>query len=136
MGRSIYAKGIEMTSRNIVTRIEKLEARRRSDDKMLLIWRKPGQDTDAAVAEFKKAGLFGSGDLVLCAEWYGVGELPTSRWIRRVQYDLTEKEQDSLYRNIEKIAGRGAKETPAGPNYDLIHLSTDQLLHMCLGVET
>jgi hypothetical protein len=126
-----------MTARNIVTRIERLEARRRSDDEMLLIWRKPGQDTDAAVAEFKKAGLFGSGDLVLCAEWYGVGELPTARWIRRPEYDLTKKQQDSLDRNIEKIAGRdGVKETPAGPDYDLIHLSDDQLLHICLGVKT
>jgi hypothetical protein len=43
-----------MTARSIVTRIERLEARRRSGDKMLLIWRKPGQDTDAAVAESRR----------------------------------------------------------------------------------
>ena len=56
MGGSIYAKGIEMTSRNIVTRIEKLEARRRSDDKMLLLWRMPDENTDVAVLAAKRAG--------------------------------------------------------------------------------
>jgi hypothetical protein len=56
-----------MTVRNIFSRVEKLEARQRTADEMLLIWRKPDVDTDATVLAANKAGLFGSGDLVLCA---------------------------------------------------------------------
>jgi hypothetical protein len=43
MGGALSGRGIAMTSRNIVARIEKLEARQRTDDEMLLIWRMPGQ---------------------------------------------------------------------------------------------
>ncbi|WP_157043492.1 hypothetical protein [Nitrobacter hamburgensis] len=47
-----------MTARSITTRIEKLEARRRNDDEMLMLWRKPGSDIGAAVLSANKAGLF------------------------------------------------------------------------------
>jgi hypothetical protein len=50
------------------TRIEKLESRRRDNDEMLMLWRKPDQDINAAVLPAKSAGLFVPGDLVICAE--------------------------------------------------------------------
>jgi hypothetical protein len=49
-------------SRGLITRIQKLEARRHNNDEMLLVWRKLGSDNDSAVLAAKKAGLFGSGD--------------------------------------------------------------------------
>jgi hypothetical protein len=52
-----------------VTRIEKLETRRRMDDAMLLIWRKPGHESEATALMAKAAGLFVPGDRVICAEW-------------------------------------------------------------------
>jgi hypothetical protein len=126
-----------MTARNIVTRIERLEARRRGDDEMLLIWRKPGQDTDATVAEFKKAGLFGSGDLVLCAEWYGEGEPSAPRWSRRFPSDLCDVEREYFYRMLRKLVGdNDAIPRMRSPDYSLIHVPTNKLLHMALGVET
>lgn len=121
-------------SRNIITRIEKLEARRRNDDEMLLIWRMPEEDADAAVLSANKGGLFGSGDLVLCAEWYGDLAPPAPRWIKRFEADVSAIESDYLLRNIEQIAGTN----PRRNNHDreFIHLSDDRLMHAALGVAT
>ena len=54
---------------SLFTRIEKLESRRGTDGQVLLIWLRPNEDVDAAVLAANKAGLFGSGDLVMCVEW-------------------------------------------------------------------
>jgi hypothetical protein len=43
------------------TRIEKLESRRRDDNEMLMLWRKPGQESEATALMAKAAGLFGPG---------------------------------------------------------------------------
>jgi hypothetical protein len=84
-----------MTARSITNRIEKLEARRRTDDEMLMLWRKPGADIEDAVLSANKVGSFGSGDLVLCGEWYGEGD-PPPRWVQRIKRDLTAPEMESL----------------------------------------
>lgn len=123
-----------MTSRNIVTRIEKLEARRRSDDEMLLLWRMPDDNTDVAVLAAKRAGLFGPGDLVLCAAWYGEGKPPAARWYRRFPADLSDVELDYCHRTLSKMVGD--KPRMRGPDYSLIHIPTSRLLHMALGVKT
>jgi hypothetical protein len=117
------------------TRIEKLESRRRDNDEMLMLWRKPDQDINAAVLPDKSAGLFVPGDLVVCAEWYGDDALPAPRWIRRFKTDLTEIENDYCDRTIEKLISMDQPKS-TGRDYDMNHLSTDQLTYICLAVET
>jgi len=114
------------------TRIEKLESRRRDDNEMLMLWRKPGQDTDAVVLGADR--LYGSGDLVVSAEWYGEGDVPAPRWIRRFRTDLTEIENEYCDRTIDKLINKDQPKS-TGPDHDLDHLSTDQLTYICLGVE-
>jgi hypothetical protein len=117
------------------TRIEKLESRRRDDDEMLMLWRKPGQDIDAIVLAANRAELYESGDRVVCAEWYGDDNLPAPRWIRHFKTDLTEIENEYCDRTIEKLVGNDQPKS-TGPDHDLDHLSTDLLTYICLGVET
>ena len=118
-----------------VTRIEKLETRRRDDNEMLMLWRKPGQDIDATALAANRAGLYESGDRVVCAEWYGDDDLPTPRWIRRFKTDLTEIENEYCDRTIEKLISKDQPKS-MGRDYDMDHLSTDQLRYICLAVET
>ena len=123
-----------MTVRNIFSRVEKLEARQRTADEMLLIWRKPDVDTDATVLAANKAGLFGSGDLVLCAEWFSAEALPAPRWIRRIKSDLNESELGGLYRAAEALAGPDAANDDEAPSY--CDVPDEKLWHMMLGVRT
>ena len=80
-----------MTVRNIEARIVKLETSRRSGDEMLLLWREPDQGVATVVLTAKRAGLFGPGNRVLCAEWFG-DEKPKPRWIRRIKADVTKRD--------------------------------------------
>jgi hypothetical protein len=137
MGGALSGRGVAMTSRNIVARIEKLEARQRTDDEMLLLWRMPDDNTGLAVLAANRAGLFGSGDLVLCADWYGEGKQPAARWCRRFPADLSDVELDSCHRTLSKMVGdNDAMPHTRGPDYSLIHVPTNQLWHMALGVKT
>jgi hypothetical protein len=123
-----------MTVRNIFSRVEKLEARQRTADEMLLIWRKPDVDTDATVLVANKAGLFGSGDLVLCAEWFSAKTLPAPRWIRRIKSDLDESELAALYRTAERLAGPDVANDDAARSYS--HVPDEKLWYTILGVRT
>jgi hypothetical protein len=118
-----------------ITRIEKLETRRRMDDDMLLIWRKPGQESEATALMAKAAGLFVPGDRVICAEWYGDDNLPAPRWIRHFETDLTEIENEYCDRTIEKLISKDQPKS-TGRDHDYDHISTDQLTYICLAVET
>ena len=106
------------------TRIEKLVARRRGDNEMLMLWRKPGQDIDATVLAANRAGLYGLGDRVICAEWYGDDNLPAPRWIRHFETDLTEIENEYCDRTIEKLISKDQPKS-TGPDHDYDHISTD-----------
>jgi hypothetical protein len=88
------------------TRIEKLESRRRDDNEMLMLWRKPGQAIDATVLAANRAELYAPGDLVVCAEWFGEDNLPAPRWIRHFETDLTEIENEYCDRTIEKLISK------------------------------
>jgi hypothetical protein len=121
-----------MTARHIVTRIEKLEISRRSGDEMLLLWREPDQKVDTVVLTAKSAGLFGPGDRVLCAEWFGDAK-PKPRWIRRIKSDVTESEMDSLIRNAVNLA---AGDVDSESSRSLTDYSDGQLWYGMLGVET
>jgi hypothetical protein len=139
MGRSIHAKGIEMPSRNIVARIERLETSRRRPDEILLVWRKPDSDVTAAVATAKIA----VGDKVICAEWFGDGPMPCPHWYgKRLSSELGSTEYEyiirSLHRLIEAEPQRepGFAPIPAVPDHRIAEFSDNDLLHICLGVET
>lgn len=121
-----------MTARNIEARIVKLETIRRGGDEMLLLWRDPRQDVHTVVLAAKSAGLFGAGDRVLCAEWFGEAK-PKPRWIRRINSDVTESEMYSLNRTAEKLA---AVDGGGDGNGSLTHYSDEQLWYRMLGVET
>jgi hypothetical protein len=117
------------------TRIEKLESRRRDNDEMLMLWRKPGQESEAVVLAAKSAGLFGPADLVVCAEWFGEDNLPAPRWIRRFKTDLTEIENEYCDRTIDKLISKDQPKS-TGRNHYYDHISTDQFTYICLAVET
>jgi hypothetical protein len=118
-----------------ITRIEKLETRRRGDNEMLMLWRKPGQESEATALMAKAAGLFGPGDLVVCAEWYGDDALPAPRWIRCFKTDLSEIENEYCDRTIDKLISKDQPKS-TGRDHDYDHISTDQLTYICLAVET
>jgi hypothetical protein len=122
-----------MTARNLEARIVKLETGGRGGDEVLLLWRGPRQDVHTVVLAAKSAGQFGPGDRVLCAEWFGDGEKPQPRWIRRIKSDVTEGEMDSLNRTAEKLA---AVDDVSDGNKSLTHYSDEQLWYGVLGVET
>jgi hypothetical protein len=135
-----------MTS-SLFTRAAKLESRHRNDDQVLLIWLRPGEDSDAAVSAANTAGLFGSGDLVMCAEWLGDDPMPKARWLKRVGERFSEQEDRCITAMLEKriatvdtlvatgepadVAGL-AKPMPA----DLSLMSSVDLMHCALGVKT
>jgi hypothetical protein len=121
-----------VTARNIEARIVKLETSRRGGDEMLLLWRDHYQDRHMVVSTAKSAGLFGSGERVLCAEWFGDGEKPEPRWIQHIKADVTEGEMDSLNRTAQKLAA--VDDVSEGNS--LTHYSDDQLWYGMLGVET
>jgi hypothetical protein len=130
-----------MTS-SLFTRVEKLEKRRGSDDQVLLLWLKPGEDIEAAVLAANKAGLFASGDLVMCAEWLGDEPMPKPRWLKRegAYYGLFSAQEDlCIGAMLEKIV---ADEPPKVPTVgspspqDLGEMSAVDLMHCALGVKT
>ena len=102
---------------------------------MLMLWRKPGQESEATALMAKATGLYGPGDRVICAEWYGDDNPPAPRWIRHFETDLTEIENEYCDRTIEKLI---SKDQPKSirPDHDYDHISTDQLTYICLAVET
>jgi len=134
-------------SSSLFTRIEKLESRRRTDDQVLLLWIKPGEDANAAVLVANKAGLFGSGDLVMCAEWLGNDPMPKPRWLKRHGECFSEHEDHCIDAMLEKriamvdaLVAAGEPAEVAGlakpmPR-DLREMSAVDLMHCALGVET
>lgn len=69
-------------SRGFVSRIQKLESRRRNEGEILLLWRLPGQDVATAAKAARSAGLFVSGDRVVSAAWLGNDQMPAPRWVQ------------------------------------------------------
>ena len=134
---ALSGRDVAMTSRNIVTRIEKLEAGQRVPLTRSCWSGESGTKLRTAVLAANKHGLFGSSDLVLCAAWYGAGKPPAARWHRRFPADLSDIELDYCHRTLRKMVGDGEPKARAhGPDYSLIHVPTNRLWHMALGVET
>ena len=126
-----------MTIRNIFSRVEKLEARRRRPDELLLIWRLPGPPVSEAVADAR----FATGDRVICVEWFGNSSPPAPRWVRkRLSSELKRPEYEfiiqSLNRLIEEKPAREQGFAPAFSGHHLTALTDNDLLLMALGVAT
>jgi hypothetical protein len=128
-----------MTLRNIFSRVEKLEARRRRPDELLLIWRIPGAPVSEAVADAR----FATGDRVICAEWFGDSSAPAPRWFRkRLSSELARSEYEYIIQSLNRLVETGpAREPglapiPSVPEHCLVDLTDNDLLHAVLGVET
>ena len=129
------------------TRIEKLESRRCTDGQVLLLWIEPGMDVENAVLAANKAGLFGSGDLVICVEWLGDDPMPKPRWLKRAGEQFSEHEDHCISAMLEKriatvdalIATGEPADVPGLVRpmpRDLKEISSVDLMHIALGVKT
>lgn len=137
-----------MTS-SLFTRVQKLESRQKTDDKVLLFWMRPGEDVPAAVQAATKAGLFATGDLVICLEWLGTDPMPKPRWLSRDRAyfgKLSEQEDHCITAMLEKriatvdaaIATGEPIEVPglARPMpRDIREISSVDLMYCALGVQ-
>lgn len=136
-----------MTS-TLLKRIEKLESRRRNDDEALLLWIKPDDDPDAAISMANRAGLFGSGDLMICGVWLGDEPMPKPRWLKRSGDRLSQHEEHCLSVMLEKrialvdaLVATGDPEAQASElgipmPRDLSEVSSVDLIVCALGVKT
>ena len=124
-----------MTSRNIRSRIARLEKSRKPTDEILVAWRRPGGDVAEAVASVRYA----PGDRVICLEWYGEGLPPAPKWHRDLR-GLGEEEDNSieimLNRNLDAKPGRKevAEVERCGLNPDLHSYSDEDFLYILCGV--
>ena len=124
-----------MTSRNIRSRIGRLEKNRKPTDEILIVWRRPGGDVAEAVASV----CYAPGDRVICLEWYGEGLPPAPKRHRDLR-GLGEEEDKSieimLNRNLDAKPGRKevAEAERCGLNPDLHSYSDEDLLYILCGV--
>jgi hypothetical protein len=92
-----------MNMRGMEARIVKLEDRRRRDGEFYLMWRKPGQDINAAIA----AADIASGTKVICPEWFEQPPMPIARWVS-ADTRVSKQEEGSIYETVlEHMAKRG-----------------------------
>jgi hypothetical protein len=125
------------SARNIIARIVKLETTRRRPDEILLVWRKPNGDVIRAVADADYA----PGDKVICAEWLGDGEMPSPRWYGdRLLSNLEPDEHNYVVQALHRVGDadrpKGFAPIPAVTDHRASQLTDNELLHICLGVET
>jgi hypothetical protein len=134
---------------NLIKRIEKLEVLYRRDGEVLLLWIQPGEDVPAAASAANKAGLFDSGDMVMCAEC-GEDPIPKPKWLKRdgALFRLLSEQEDRcitamLKKRIETVDALVAADEPAEVAglarpmpHDLSELSSVDLMHIALGVKT
>jgi hypothetical protein len=86
-------------------------------------WRQTAPDgTDSGIWWFARSGLA----TMLCQLRAGFAAFKT---------DLTEIENEYCHRTIEKLISKDQPKS-TGRDYDMNHLSTDQLTYICLAVET
>jgi hypothetical protein len=108
-------------------------------NEILLIWRRPDADVEAAT----NGARFAPGDRVICLEWFGDGPLPAPRWYRnRLSSELGVTEKESLDRSLNRVGedGRqrdpGFADIPHVPAGRIRELPDNDLLHMIFGVAT
>jgi hypothetical protein len=124
-------------SRGLVTRIQKLETRRRNEGEILLLWRKPGDSVEAVATAAKDAGLFASGDQVMSLEWFGDDRMPKPRWVPVTPtgwLGFTEREKEYCDSAVMKMAGDGRSDDLR--HHPMYYCTEVELLHFIFGVET
>ena len=122
-------------SRGLVSRLHKLEARRRNEGEILLLWRQPGKDVAGLAKAAKSAGLFASGDRVMSAEWLGYDPMPMPRWIKVSPsgwLGLTEREKEYCKSAVRKLVVDDGRR--ANPDPVLLDWTDADLWHAALGV--
>ncbi len=124
-------------ARNIGARIVKLETTRQRPDEILLVWRRPNGDVAKAVANADYA----PGDKVICAEWLGHCEVPSPRWYGdRLLSKLEPDEHKYIVQALGRVGDadrpKGFAPVPVVTDYRASQLTDNELLHICLGVQT
>ena len=123
-------------SRGLVTRLHRLEARRRNEGEILLLWRQPGKDVAGVAKAAKSARLFASGDRVMSAEWLGDDPMPAPRWVKvrpSGWLGLTEREKEYCETAVRKLVVDGGRRTHPDPV--LLDWTDADLWHGALGVD-
>lgn len=130
-----------MTTRNLESRLVKLETKTTRPDELLVIWRKPGADICTAVA----GQQFASGDKVICPEWIGDADPPSPKWHRdRLSALMTDHEYDCVIRSMQRAAeidedersDTGLAPFPRLSEEAMRAMSDNDLIHAVLGVQT
>ena len=129
-----------MTTRNVQSRITKLEAYSARPDEMLVVWRLP----DGDVAEALKDASFAKGDKVICAEWFDDGHPPEPRWygdqLRRAmppaEYEQVNRTIDRVASNPQAIRDPGFAPLPTITEDRVKGMTDNELAHAILGVRT
>jgi hypothetical protein len=123
-------------SRGLVTRLHKLEARRRNEGEILLLWRRPGKDISPVASKAKSARLFASGDRVISAEWLGEDPMPVPRWVKVSPsgwLNLTEREKEYCEATVRKLVVDDDRR--AHPDPGLLDWTDADLWHAALRVD-
>ena len=115
----------------------KLETTRQRPDEILLVWRRPNGDVAKAIANVEYA----PGDKVICAEWLGDGEMPSPHWYGdRLLSKLEPAAHDYIVQALGRVGDadrpKAFAPVPAVTDYRASQLTDNELLHICLGVET
>ena len=84
-----------MNMRGIEARVIKLEGKSRRDGEFYLMWRKSGDDINAAIA----AANIARGTKVICPEWFGEGPAPIARWVS-ADHRVSKQEKESMYQTV------------------------------------
>jgi hypothetical protein len=112
----------DLMSSSIVSRLNKLEAKRRPNpDSLFLLWVKPGTPWKEQTAQIHALGLSASLDDVICAEWTGEEEMPAPRWC--LYRDIPQNEMDVLFARFRAMA----EAEPARP-------TDERAAHACMGL--
>lgn len=125
----------------IKSRLVKLETRTARPNELLVIWRKPGTELRAAIAEQRLA----SGDKVICPEWEGDAEPPSPMWHRdRLSASMTDHEYDCVMQSMLRAAAinetdrerLGLIPFPRMSEGAMRAMPDNELLHAVMGVRT
>lgn len=130
-----------MITRNLESRLVKLETRTTRPNELLVIWRNPGTDIRSAIAGQR----FASGDKVICPEWTEDTEPPSPKWHRnRLSASMTDQENDCVMQSMLRAAAieetdredHGLIPFPPMSEEAMKAMPDNELLHAVMGVQT
>ena len=123
-----------MTSRNIRSRIVKLEKSRKPTDEILVVWRRPGADVSEAITDVD----YVLGDRVICLDWYSEGPPPAPRWRRDLRLSQSKEEKHSIDIMLKRILDTKSNQPAAterrGPEPDVLGYSDEDFWYILFGV--